>query len=182
MCFASASSVGSVSGFGTFVRNDAQGKPVSLKKKKSFFYLKLKHANRDWQEKTSNKRAAPALFLSTALAHENSPQSLFITCVLSNKRRFRLICNWMLGGVEKGRNRGSERGRERDREREWQRDGYSRDGLRALSLLSDGVGVKRLIILKPVGLPGTSRSFPYNIRELDRDHCEGLSQFRKALY
>lgn len=41
-----------------------------------------------------------------------------------------------------------------------------------LFLLSDGEGVKRLIILKPVGLPGTFRCFPYNIRELDRGHCE----------
>lgn len=39
-------------------------------------------------------------------------------------------------------------------------------------LLSDGVGVKRLIILKPVGLPGTFRYFPYNIKELDRGHCK----------
>lgn len=48
-------------------------------------------------------------------------------------------------------------------------------------LLSDVEGVKRLISLKPAGLPGTSRSFPYNIRELDRDHCEGLSLHRKFL-
>lgn len=41
-----------------------------------------------------------------------------------------------------------------------------------LFLLSDGLGVKRLIIMKPVGLPGTYRYFPYNIRELDRGHCE----------
>lgn len=54
-----------------------------------------------------------------------------------------------------------ERGRDREREQ-----GY------VPFLLSDGVGVKRLIILKPVGLPGTFRYFPYNIKELDRDHCK----------
>lgn len=54
----------------------------------------------------------------------------------------------------------------REREREIQKE--SRDELHVLSLLSDGVGVKRLIGLKRAG---TSRYFPYNIRELDRDHC-----------
>lgn len=48
---------------------------------------------------------------------------------------------------------------ETERERETEKD-----GLLVLSLLSDAVGVKRLISLKPVGLPGTSRYFPYNIR------------------
>ena len=67
----------------------------------------------------------------------------------------------------------TEREGERGRER-------GRDGLHLMSLLSVGLGVKRLISLKPVGLPGTSRYFPYNMRELDRDHCEGLSQYRKS--
>lgn len=59
---------------------------------------------------------------------------------------------------------GEEKGRNTDREEEIQRVGEvqrsrksGRDELHALSLLSDGVGVKRLISLKPVGLPGTSR-------------------------
>lgn len=55
-------------------------------------------------------------------------------------------------------------GRNWERQRERQGD--------VLFLLSDGAGVRRLIILKPVGLPGTFRYFPYNIRELDRDYCE----------
>lgn len=57
-------------------------------------------------------------------------------------------------------------------ELKWEETGTGREQGYVLFLLSDGVGVKRLIILKPVGLPGTFRYFPYNIRELDRDHCE----------
>lgn len=57
-------------------------------------------------------------------------------------------------------------------ELKWEETGTGREQDYVLFLLSDGVGVKRLIILKPVGLPGTFRYFPYNIRELDRDHCE----------
>lgn len=73
------------------------------------------------------------------------------------------------GELNKGRKAGEEklgekRYAERYSERQRRRD---REGFHALSALSNGVGVERLISLKPAELPGTCRYFPYNIRELE---------------